>query len=100
MYETSSELRELKLTIVKQQLIGKIKISLSPTFISHMVNELEEAMRLFSYYRKGEKPPVVHPLHHDLLWLLDAAGHAGAIDANLDRVETKLKEKGRKFSED
>lgn len=99
--KTESEaIREFKLAIIKEQLVGNIKISLPPSFINHMVNEVEEAIRLFSYLEKGETPPAVHPLHHDLLWLLDAAGHAGAIDANLDRVEKQLKKKGRKFTKD
>ena len=81
-------------------MIGNIKISLTPAFVNHMVNEVEEAIRIFSYLEKGESPPAVHPLHHDLLWLLDAAGHAGAIDANMDRVEKQLKKKSRKFMKD
>ena len=80
--KTESEaIREFKLAILKEQLVGNIKISLPPSFVNHMVNEVEEAIRIFSYLEKGESPPLVHPLHHDLLWLLDAAGHAGAIDA-------------------
>lgn len=96
--KTESEaIRELKLAIIKEQLVGNIKISLTPPFINHMVNEVEEAIRILSYLEKGESPPLVHPLHHDLLWLLDAAGHAGAIDATMDRVEKQLKKKSRKF---
>jgi hypothetical protein len=98
--QAGTEIRELKLTLVREHLVGDVKITLPPTFISHMVNELEEALRVFSFFLKGEIPPTVHPLHHDLLWLLDAAGHAGAIDANLDQVEKKLKEKGREFTKD
>ncbi|MGG0667301.1 DUF2935 domain-containing protein [Sporosarcina koreensis] len=99
--KTESEaIREFKLAIIKEQLVGNIKISLTPSFINHMVNEVEEAIRLFSYLEKGETPPLVHPLHHDLIWLLDAAGHAGAIDANMDRVETQLKKKSSIFMKD
>lgn len=98
--KTSEEIRKFKLHLIKEQLVGTIHISLTPTFINHMVNEVEEAIRLFSYLEKGQKPPAVHPLHHDLLWLLDAAGHAGAIDANLDRVEKQLKEESRDFTKD
>lgn len=93
-------LRKFKLTIIKQHLVGKIKIMLTPSFVNHMVNELDEALRLFSHYEKGERAPDVHPLHHDLLWLLDAAGHAGAIDSNLDRVEKQLKKHGEQFTKD
>ena len=94
----SEKIRTFKLHLIKEHLVGMIKISLSPSFINHMVNEVEEAIRLFSYLEKGESAPAVHPLHHDLLWLLDAAGHAGAIDANLDTVEKELKKKSLKFT--
>ncbi|WP_354000726.1 DUF2935 domain-containing protein [Sporosarcina newyorkensis] len=96
----SEQIRLFKLQLVAAQLAGEIKITLTPSFINHMVNEVEEAIRLFEYLAQGELPPLVHPLHHDLLWLLDAAGHAGAIDANLDRVEKSLKEKGQKFTQE
>ena len=95
--KAAEEIRKFKLVLIEQHLVGSIKISLPPTFINHMVNEVEEAIRLFSYFAKGEKPPTVHPLHHDLLWLLDAVGHASALDTNLDRVETQLKKKSEKF---
>lgn len=93
----SEKIRAFKLWIIKDHLVGEIKISLPPSFINHMVNEVEEAIRVFSYLEKGQDIPDVHPLHHDLLWLIDAAGHAGAIDADLDRVEKQLKEKGQQF---
>ncbi|MFS0574643.1 DUF2935 domain-containing protein [Sporosarcina sp. 179-K 3D1 HS] len=96
----SEMIRTFKLTILREQLVGKIKISLPPTFINHMVNEVEEAIRLFSHLEKEEMPPHVHPLHHDLLWLLDAVGHAGSIDDRLDLVEKPLKKKSRKFMKD
>lgn len=99
--KTESEaIREIKLAILKEQLVGNIKISLPPPFVNHMVNEVEEAIRVLAHLEKGETPPTVHPLHHDLLWLLDAAGHAGTIDANMDRVEKQLKKKSRKFLKD
>ncbi|TQR15098.1 DUF2935 domain-containing protein [Psychrobacillus lasiicapitis] len=93
----SEKIRAFKLWLIKEHLVGEVKISLPPSFINHMVNEVEEAIRVFSYLETGQNIPVVHPLHHDLLWLIDAAGHAGAIDADLDRVEKKLKEKGQQF---
>ncbi|MFJ8067284.1 DUF2935 domain-containing protein [Psychrobacillus sp. NPDC096426] len=96
----SEKIRAFKLWLIKEHLVGEIKISLPPTFINHMVNEVEEAIRVFSYLEKGENIPAVHPLHHDLLWLIDAAGHAGAIDTDLDRVEKQLKEKGQQFMKD
>lgn len=92
--------RKLKLHIIKNQLAGKITIHLTPSFINHMVNELEEYLRLLKYLKKGEVPPVAHEVHHHLIWLLDAAGHAGAISENLDRVEKKMKGKSNGFTKE
>jgi hypothetical protein len=91
-------LREFKLELLRKHLVGKIKIHLPPTFINHMVNELEEYLRILQHLKAGEAPPVYHELHHHLLWLLDAAGHAGAISSNLDSVEKKLKMKSKFFT--
>ncbi|MGE7591935.1 DUF2935 domain-containing protein [Peribacillus frigoritolerans] len=89
--------REFKLCLLKEHLVGKIKIHLSPSFINHMVNELEEYLRLLKYFNANQMPPVFHELHHHLLWLLDAAGHAGTISSNMDDVEKRLKEKSEQY---
>jgi Domain of unknown function (DUF2935) len=91
-------LREFKLSLIQKHLLGKIKIHLSPTFINHMVNELEEYLRLLKYLKLNQIPPIYHELHYHLVWLLDAAGHAGAISSNLDQVEKRLKEKSDKYT--
>jgi hypothetical protein len=91
------KLREFKLELIRKHLVGKIKIHLSPTFINHMVNELEEYVRILQRLKAGQVPPVYHELHHHLLWLLDAAGHSEGISSNLDGVEKKLKEKSNSF---
>ncbi|RDU37817.1 hypothetical protein DRW41_08340 [Neobacillus piezotolerans] len=91
-------LREFKLELLREHLAGKIKIHLSPTFINHMVNELEEYVRILKYLRAGQVPPVFHEVHHHLLWLLDAAGHSGAISSNLDSVEKRLKKTSDTFT--
>jgi hypothetical protein len=98
--EEGNKLRQFKLSIIERHLVGKIKIGLGPTFINHMVNELEEYLRILGYLKKGEVPPIFHELHHHLLWLLDAAGHAGAISDNMDRIENKIKEKSDDFTKD
>lgn len=89
--------REFKLSLLKKHLVGKIKIHLSPTFINHMLNELDEYVRLLKYFKSKQTPPVFHELHHHLVWLLDAIGHAGAISSNLDQVEKRLKEKSEHY---
>ncbi|MCM3724817.1 DUF2935 domain-containing protein [Neobacillus cucumis] len=90
-------LREFKLELIRKHLIGKIKIHLSPTFLNHMVNELEEYVRILNHLKAGHVPPIYHELHHHLLWLLDAAGHSEAITSNLDGVEKKLREKSNLY---
>jgi len=92
-----SRLKHLKLTIIEKHLVSKVKIQLSPTFLSHMVNELEEYERLLVYLKKGEQPPVLHELHHHLLWLQDAFGHAGAIQSEMDATEHKIKKESKEF---
>jgi hypothetical protein len=96
--KAGTEFRQFKLLILERLLLKNISISLPPSFVNHMVNEIDEFLRLLTYLTDNKIPPLVHPLHHDLLWLLDAAGHAGAIDANLDHVEKDLKQKSQMFS--
>ncbi|TCT20323.1 DUF2935 family protein [Melghiribacillus thermohalophilus] len=91
------EFREFKLSIMERHLQGKIGIHLSPTFINHMVNELDEYLLIIRYLKEKKIPPVFHELHHHLVWLLDAAGHAGAIHDELDGVEKRLRDKSQSF---
>lgn len=58
---------------------------------------LKNIFRVLEYLKRGEVPPVFHELHHHTVWLLDAAGHAGAIQSNLDQVEKRLKAKSEKY---
>ncbi|WP_138418969.1 DUF2935 domain-containing protein [Aquibacillus sediminis] len=94
----AEKFKTLKLSIIKRHLVGKIGIHLSPTFINHMVNELEEYQLILDYLKQGEAPPIFHELHHHLVWLVDASGHAGAINDQLDGVEKRLKKKSHQFS--
>ncbi|MEK3886242.1 DUF2935 domain-containing protein [Bacillus sp. FSL K6-3431] len=91
--------KKFKLTILEKLLFKNIKFHLSPTFVNHMVNELEEYERIIRYFKEGESPPIEHELHHHLLWLRDASGHAGAIEDQLDATEKALKEKSFVFNQ-
>jgi hypothetical protein len=64
-----------------------------------MLNELEEYLRILSCLLAGKKPLPMHPMHHHLLWLPDAAGHAEGLRINTDSVEKKIIEKQHKFKE-
>lgn len=92
------KLREFKLDLIRKHLQGKIKIHLSPTFINHMVNELEEYLRILKHLKSQQIPPIYHELHHHLVWLLDAVGHASAISDSLDHVEKRLQEKSNLYT--
>lgn len=92
------KLRKFKLELLTKHLIGKIKIHLSPTFFNHMLNELEEYLRILKHLKAEQVPPVYHELHHHLVWLLDAAGHSEAISSNLDSVEKRLRQKSDSFT--
>lgn len=95
--DEAKKLRMFKLKIMERHLVGKITIHLSPTFINHMVNELDEYILLLEYLKKGDPPPIYHELHHHLIWLLDGAGHAGAIADNMDLIEKQIKKKSKAF---
>jgi len=97
VYQPVLRLRDFKLHLIRRHLRGRISISLPPTFINHMVNELEEYVRILQSVISCGSVPVYHPVHHHQLWLSDAAGHAGSITADLDLVEKRLKEKSETF---
>ena len=96
--QSVKHLRSFKLSLIERHITSQMKIHLSPTFINHMVNELEEYLLILSYLKKGETPPIFHELHHHLIWLVHASGHAGAINDQLDGVEKRLKEKSSAFT--
>lgn len=87
--------RTFKLYLLAKGLEGKLHIA--TTFLSHMVNELEEYLRIINSLQSGKVPPVGNPLHYHLLWLLDGVGHAAAIAGSLDMIEKKLINKSREF---
>lgn len=96
-YRHAQELREFKLHLLKRHLSGEIRIELVPTFINHMLNELEEYLCILNFVMT-KSIPKANPVHHHLLWLLDGAGHATAINTSLDDTEKMLKEKSRDFT--
>lgn len=96
-YRHAQEIREFKLHLLKRHLAGEIKIELVPTFINHMLNELEEYLCILNFIMT-KSIPRANPVHHHLLWLLDGAGHATAIDVSLDDTEKMFKERSRNYT--
>lgn len=91
------ELREFKLHLLRRHLLGEISINLPPTFMNHMVNELDEYLRILDHLLAGEIP-VFHPMHHHLLWLSDAIGHAVTLGCEVDPVESRVVQKSHEFT--
>jgi hypothetical protein len=96
-FAQTAALRAFKLDMLARLLVGNIQMMLTPTFINHMVNEAEENLRILQALVAGQPVPQFDPLHHDLLWLSDAAGHAFAIASDLDIVEKRLIARSKKF---
>ncbi|MGO4888270.1 DUF2935 domain-containing protein [Anaerobacillus sp. MEB173] len=98
-HQQAELIRQYKLDLIGQHLVGDITIELPPTFLNHMVNEVEEYLLVLPYLSQKEFPPVCHPLHYHLVWLLDAAGHADGISGSLDLTEKQIREKSDTFTE-
>ncbi|MBY0755942.1 DUF2935 domain-containing protein [Clostridium sardiniense] len=88
-YNAACEIRAFKLHIIKELLVGNIKINLPPTFINHMVNEVEEYIFILSCLVNKELS-LLNPIHYHKLWLLDGSGHAASISSSLDMSEKDL----------
>lgn len=70
--------------------------TLAPTFINHMLNELEDFLRILATMEAGRSEQE-NILGQHLLWTLDAAGHAAILGSNLDKVETAYRKRSRCF---
>lgn len=95
VFQGTLEFRGFKLQVLSKGLNGTLHIA--TTFVNHMVNELEEYLRVLGFLKEGKVPPVPPSLHHHLLWLSDAIGHAATLESNLDMIEKKFIEKSRDF---
>ncbi|MCZ8512033.1 DUF2935 domain-containing protein [Paenibacillus filicis] len=96
-YERTLELRSFKLHLLRRHLTEGVGLRLPPSFLSHMVNELEEYLRVLGSLRTGQPAPAYDAVHHHVVWLQDAYGHASSIIAELDMSEKRLMELGQTF---
>jgi hypothetical protein len=95
----TQELKEFKLSLLERLLLGKVELLFTPTFLNHMVNELEEYEKILAALLAGRPVPLFHPLHYDLVWLQDAVGHAASITGDLDLTEKPWIKKSQAFQE-
>jgi hypothetical protein len=100
-HQCTLSLRTFKLDLLERILLGKVGIGLTPTFINHMVNELDEYIKILDEHIKGKPVPRYHALHHDLLCgsYRMAAGHAATLAMDLDAVEKRLIKKSDAFEQ-
>ena len=96
-HRASEEFRTFKLYILSQQICEKISFNLPPTFVNHMVNEIEEYLKLLNCYMNNQEP-LLTPIHHHLLWLPDGSGHAASIASTLDMTEKDLIRLSKQFA--
>lgn len=96
-YSAAMKIRELKLTILSKQIQYKIYINLPPTFINHMLNELEEYLGILNDLIKCNMSSS-RDIHLHLLWLPDGVGHAETIASTLDMTQRELIKKGKEYS--
>lgn len=96
-YSSAMKIREFKLSIIAKQIQDKISINMSPTFINHMVNELEEYICILNNLINGNIPKT-KDINLHLLWIPDGAGHASIIASSLDMTEKELIKNGKEYS--
>jgi len=98
MLEALRGLKSFKENLIQHKLDCKIKLALPPSLIAHMVVEAEEAQRVLGRVREqAPLAPALEALHHHLVWLPDAAGHAAIIHGTLDATEAKLRDVTESF---
>lgn len=91
LMEQLNSLKSFKEDLLQRKLDCKVKLGLPPTLIAHMIVEAEEAQRVMGRVRAmAPLPPALQSLHHHLVWLPDAAGHAAILHGQTDGVEQRL----------
>ncbi|HLO02485.1 MAG TPA: DUF2935 domain-containing protein [Symbiobacteriaceae bacterium] len=95
-----AEFMEYKRCLVELKLDCAIKLALGPGLLQHMVNEADEAILALNGMREELFPdPASRAMHTHLVWLPDSAGHAAALDNDLDGSEKLLKGRAREFQQ-
>jgi hypothetical protein len=88
-----------KLNLLAMMLKREVNVTLTPTFVNHMVNELEDYLMILHFLSKGQVPVVKNAVPLHLLWLRDGQGHARYIACNLDYTDYDLIDEANHFAE-
>jgi hypothetical protein len=93
-------LKAFKEDLLQNKLECRVRLGLGPSLLLHMIMEAEEAQRTLGPAPVVQQlPPSLQALHHHLIWLPDAAGHAAALHGDLDGVERELLRSTANFQE-
>ncbi len=86
------QFRGFLLQLLAMTLNSNLKSGLTSSFYNNMLNESDEYLKVINALTL-EKPPVFHPVHYHLLWLMDAYLHADIIKSQLDSTEKDKQER-------
>lgn len=100
VFTTVKRLKAFKLHLIRRHLTEKISIHMQPSFLNHMVNELEEYEIILRALESGRPLTKLHPIHYHLIWLLDAIGHAASLACAVDLAERDLRLESQNFEQD
>jgi hypothetical protein len=93
---TTISFREFKRELLGDSLRNTGVTSLSPTTYNHMLNELEELLKVI-HDLQSDTFPYDNILASHLLWLSDAAGHAAILQSQLDKIEYRYRDEAKAF---
>lgn len=86
--------------LLQRKLTCSIALNMGPSLLQHMINETQEAYRVLTGMREAANlPPALEALHHHLLWLPDAAGHAAVVSSGVDGIEEMLHDQADRFKQ-
>lgn len=97
--KSSQDFLTFKIVILSSMLTSNMRINLSPSHINHMINEIEEYIKILGIINTN-KIPVFTVSHYNLLWILDCSGHASLIYSLLDPTERLYIKTCKRFEED
>lgn len=89
---------EFKRYILSRLMTCNLKLRMTPSFINHMINEALEFMHVL-ILAEGATPfnQALENLRIHKIWLPDASGHASAIAAELDAIESEYVKEANEF---
>jgi hypothetical protein len=88
--------REFKRELLGESLRNNEVTCLSPTVYHHMLNELEEFLKVI-HDLQSDNPLYDNIIASHLLWISDAAGHAAMLQSLFDKTEYSYRDEAKAF---